>query len=191
MKNRTGSLLLALFLLLAAVSPVLAAAAEGSSPWTTSMLLWRVVNTVALVALLVWALKKPLVTFFKDRKTQIEKDLAEAKEQRDRALQLIKEYEQKIAGMQQELDKMRADLRKAAGAESEKVVANAERLSATMVETARLTAEQEVRKAKITLKNEAVDLAVQMAEALIREKINEDDRKRIVEDYLAKVGGMK
>jgi len=86
---------------------------------------------------------------------------------------------------------MRAELQKAAEAESQKVVANGERMAAAMVEAAQITAEQEVRKAKETLKNEAVTLAIQLAEALIREKINEDDRKRIVDEYLVKVGGMK
>jgi F-type H+-transporting ATPase subunit b len=60
-----------------------------------------------------------------------------------------------------------------------------------MVESAKVAADQEVRKAKMILKNEAVGLAVELAESLIREKINEDDRKRIVEEYLVKVGGMK
>jgi F-type H+-transporting ATPase subunit b len=86
---------------------------------------------------------------------------------------------------------MRDELRKAAGVESEKVVSNADRMAATMVESAKLAADQEVRKAKMILKNEAVGLAVELAESLIREKINEDDRKRIVEEYLVKVGGMK
>jgi F0F1-type ATP synthase membrane subunit b/b' len=61
----------------------------------------------------------------------------------------------------------------------------------SMVEAAKLAAEQEVRKARVILKNEAVGLAVQMAESLISEKINNTDRKNIIEDYLAKVGGMK
>lgn len=86
---------------------------------------------------------------------------------------------------------MRDELRKAAGVESEKVVANADRMAASMVESAKVAADQEVRKAKMILKNEAVGLAVELAESLIREKINEDDRKRIVEEYLVKVGGMK
>ena len=93
--------------------------------------------------------------------------------------------------MEQELAKMREELQKAGQIESEKVVANAERMASAMVEAAQVTAEQEVRKARVTLKNEAVTLAVELAESLIREKINEDDRKRIVEEYLVKVGGMK
>jgi F-type H+-transporting ATPase subunit b len=163
----------------------------GSSPWNTWMLSWRVINTLALIAVLVYFLKKPLVTFFSERTAQIQKDLDDAREQRERAEQLIGEYQQKLAGMEKELEKMRAELRKTADAESAKVVANAEKVAVAMIESAKLTAEQEVRKAKIALKNEAVTLAVELAEALVQEKINEDDRQRIVEDYLVKVGGMK
>jgi len=164
---------------------------EAPNPWTAWMLLWRVINTVALIGVLVYFLKKPLVTFFSERTAQIQKDLDDAKDQREKAERLIGEYQQKLAGMEKELEKMRAELRRTADAESAKVVANAEKVAAAMIESAKLTAEQEVRKAKVALKNEAVALAVEMAETLVQEKINEDDRKRIVEDYLVKVGGMK
>ncbi len=189
---RTAVILMALLSVIC-VSVGFASGGEHAeaSPWTTSKLIWRVINTVALVALLVYFLKKPLVTFFSERTEQISKDLDSAREQREQAEKLIKEYEQKIAGMAQELEKMRAELASVAEAERQKVVKNADQMAAKMVESAKVTAEQEVRKARISLKNEAVEMAVQMAEAMIREKITEDDRRMIVEDYLAKVGGMK
>jgi len=160
-------------------------------PWTTAKLIWRVINTLALVVLLVYLLKKPLATFFSERTAGIKRDIAEAQEMRLKAEQTIKEYETKIAGMEKELERMREELRKAADAESEKVVANADRMSKGVVDAARLAAEQEVRKAKAELQNEAVKLAVQLAEALIRDKISEQDHKRLVQEYLAKVEGMK
>jgi len=191
--NLTKSVLIffILPLLFLATNAFAASEGGGSSPWNTWMLTWRVINTIALIGVLVYFLKKPLVNFFSERTAQIQKDLADAKEQREKAEQLIAEYQQKMAGMEKELEKMRAELRKTADSESGKVVANAEKVAAAMIESAKLTAEQEVRKAKIILKNEAVALAVEMAETLVREKIDEDDRKRIVEDYLVKVGGMK
>lgn len=184
------SILLVVPMVLAA-GTAFASSEGGTSPWNTWMLMWRVVNTVALVALLVYFLKKPLVSFFAERRIQIEKDLADAREQRERAERIIAEYKEKIAGMERELEKMRADLEKAAEAESRKVTGNAERMASAMVEAARMAAEQEVRKAKVILKNEAVDMAVKLAETLIREKITDSDRKKIMEDYLDKVGGMK
>lgn len=191
MKNYKTVLFFLVLPLLLLSTNAFAASEGGASPWTTWMLVWRVVNTIALIAVLVYFLKKPLVTFFSERTAQIQKDLDDAKEQREKAEKLIGEYQQKLAGMEKELEKMRAELRRTSDAESAKVVANAEKIAAAMIESAKLTAEQEVRKAKIALKNEAVALAVEMAETLVQEKINEDDRKRIVEDYLVKVGGMK
>jgi F-type H+-transporting ATPase subunit b len=193
MKAYKKALVLFLLLLVLSVGTAFASAggSEGGGSWSPWMLIWRVINTVALIAVLVYFLKKPMANFFSERRAQIQKDLEDAKEQRDRAERTIAEYEKKIGEMGRELDKMREELRKAAGVESEKVVSNADRMAATMVESAKLAADQEVRKAKMILKNEAVGLAVELAESLIREKINEDDRKRIVEEYLVKVGGMK
>lgn len=190
MKYHKLALVLLVFPAILLTTDAFASSAEAS-PWTTSLLIWRVINTVALLAILVYFLKKPLVNFFSERKVQIQKDLEEAREQRDQAERMIADYKQKIAGMEQELEKMRTELKKSADAESAKVVANAERMSASMVEAAKVAAEQEVRKAKIELKNEAVTLAIELAESLVREKINEDDRKRLVEEYFVKVGGVK
>lgn len=164
---------------------------DAESPWTVKVILARIVNTLVLFFVLVYFLKKPLVNFFSERKEKIRRDLDEAREQREQAERKLQEYEAKLAGMEEELEKMRVELKEAAGVESEKVIANAERMSASMVDSAKIAAEQEVRKAKIELRNEAVDLAVELAESLITEKINDEDRKKIVEDYLSKVGGAK
>ncbi len=191
MKARRTAMVLMFLPMVLIMAGVAYASGEGESAWSTGKLFWRVVNTIALVALLVYFLKKPLVNFFSERTAQIQKDLDDARDQREKAEALIADYKQKIAGMEKELDKMRAELSKSAESESEKVRVNAERMATAIVEAARITADQEVRKAKAALKAEAVDLAMQMAETLIREQISEDDRARIIEDYLVKVGGMK
>lgn len=180
-----------LFILLAATAFAASGHGEEASKFTKWILLWRVINTLALIAILVYFLTKPLKSFFTERKAQIQKDLDEANAQRLKAEEELKEYQKKLAGMEDELEKMRAELKKVGAAESEKVVANAERLAESMVEAAKVTADQEVRKAKASLKAEAVELAVELAEALVREKINEGDHKRLIEEYLDKVGGMK
>lgn len=191
MKARRTAMVLMFLPMLLLMAGVAYASGEGESSWTTGKLIWRVINTIALVALLVYFLKKPLVNFFSERTAQIQKDLDDAREQKEKAEALIADYKLKIAGMEKELEKMRAELKKSAEAESEKVQANAQRMATSIVEAARITADQEVRKAKAALKTEAVELAMEMAETLIRDRISEDDRERIVEDYLVKVGGMK
>jgi F0F1-type ATP synthase membrane subunit b/b' len=86
------------------------ASAESESPWSTWMLFWRVVNTAALVGLLIYFARKPLSSFFSERKTQISKDLKDAQEQREKAEALLSEYKQRLAGMEKEVEKLRAEL---------------------------------------------------------------------------------
>lgn len=162
--TKIGLILFYLFVVLSPGIALATAAGAEESPWSAWMLFWRVVNTAALIGLLIYFLRKPMANFFSERKAQISKDLEEAKEQRDKAETLLAEYKQKLAGMEKELEKLRAEMRKSADAESAKIMANADKISASMVEAAKLAAEQEVRKARATLKNEAVAMAVQMAE---------------------------
>lgn len=181
-------------ILVAAGATVLFAAEGGhgeTETWTPMLQFARVINFLILFGLLYYLLRNPLSNFFSERKSQIQKDLEEAKQRREEAERTLKDYEQKLADMEQELDRMRSELKKAADAESEKIVANADRMAEGMVEAAKLAAEQEVRKAKSQLRNESVEMAVQMAEALIKEKITDEDRKRIVEDYLSKAEVLK
>jgi F-type H+-transporting ATPase subunit b len=193
MKMRVMAVLLTLMVGLIFVGAAYGAEAHGeeATTWTTKLILFRVVNTLILFAILVYFLKSPLVTYFSERREKIRRELDEVKEQRNLAEKKLKEYEEKIAGMEQELEKMKENLRQAAKADGEKVMASAEQMAEKIKETAKLTAEQELRKAKTMLQNEAVEMAIEVAESLITDKITDQDRKAIVEDYLGKVGGMK
>ncbi len=106
MKAYIRALVPLLLLLLVSAGTAFASAegAEGGGSWTTQMLIWRVINTAALIGILVYFLKKPMVNFFSERHAQIQKDLEDAKEQRDRAERTIAEYEKKIGEMGRELD---------------------------------------------------------------------------------------
>jgi Kef-type K+ transport system membrane component KefB len=52
------------------LSTVVHASSGGGeeSIWNSWLLTWKVINTIVLIALLVYFVKKPLVTFFSDRK---------------------------------------------------------------------------------------------------------------------------
>ena len=175
---KKAPLLLLLFLVLFA-STALAAEEPSGGSWTAWMMLWRVIDFLACVVLIAYFVKKPLSNFFSERQAQIRKDLEDAREQRDRAERTIGEYEKKISQMEQELEKMRGELRKAADAESVKVVSNADRMATSMIEAARLAAEQEVRKARIALRNESVDLGGEIGRVA---HSREDKRRRPQED---------
>jgi F-type H+-transporting ATPase subunit b len=56
------------------------------------------------------------------------------------------------------------------------------------VSQAKWSAEQEVLKAKNALRNQVVDMAGDMASGLVVKTMTADDQKRLIEEYLDKVG---
>jgi hypothetical protein len=82
MKAYKKALVLFLLLLVLSVGTAFAAAegSEGGGSWSPWMLLWRVINTAALIGVLVYFLKKPMANLLESALRS--KDLEDAKEQR-------------------------------------------------------------------------------------------------------------
>ncbi|AJE04602.1 ATP synthase F0 subunit B [Geobacter pickeringii] len=150
--------------------------------------MWRVIDFAALIALLVWALKKANVKgALGDRTATIEKALRDAETARDAAERKLAEYREKLETANNEVDEIYAAIRREGELEKERIVAEAKSAAEKIREQAAATANQEILKAKAELRDEAARLAVQMAEQAIREKISKDDQDRLVKDYLTKV----
>ena len=58
-------------------------------------------------------------------------------------------------------------------------------------EDAKETIKSETTKAKHEIQNEVVDLAMELAEKLIKSNLNETDSKRIVQDFVSEVNETK
>jgi len=150
--------------------------------------MWRVIDFVALVGIIVWALKKANAKgALADRAANVEKALREAEEARAAAEKKFAEYSEKLEKANQEIDGIYAAIRKEGELEKERIIAEAKATADKIREQAAATASQEILKAKAELREEAARLAVQMAEQSLRETIKKDDQDRLVNDYLTKV----
>lgn len=150
--------------------------------------MWRVIDFVALLGIIVWALKKANAKgALADRTASVEKALREAEEARAAAEKKFAEYSGKLEKANQEIDEIYASIRKEGELEKERIIAEAKVTADKIREQAAATASQEVLKAKAELREEAARLAVQMAEQALRETIKKDDQDRLVNDYLTKV----
>ena len=59
--------------------------------------------------------------------------------------------------------------------------------AARLVESAKAELEQDVRRARQQLRREVSDLAIDVAERLIKKSLRDEDHRRIVEDAIAHV----
>jgi len=149
---------------------------------------WRVLDFAALMALVIWALKKANVKgTLAARQSAIDKALREAAEAKAAAEKKFAEYSEKLAAANKEIDEIYAAIRTEGEAEKARIIAEARTTAEKIREQATQTANQEVLRARTELRVEAGRLAVALAEQTVKEKIVKDDQDRLVGEYLTKV----
>ena len=71
---------------------------------------------------------------------------------------------------------------------SEEILAEASRQATDMKKKAEQSIEQERKKAMNEIKDEIAGLSVMIASKIVEKDISEDDHKRMIEDFIDKVG---
>jgi len=149
---------------------------------------WRVLNFVALLGIVVFALKKADVKgTLAARQAQIETDLKEAQEGRAAAEAKLAEYRGKLEQASKEIDDIQAAIVREGEQEKERIIAEAKKAAEKIVVQAAQSAEQETLKARNELRVEAARLAVEIATGKLTGAIQKPDHDRFVGEYLDKV----
>jgi len=150
-------------------------------------LFYPILNFVLLIGVLVYFTRKPIQAFFAERRRAIHEDLERAAELQRQAEERYAKWQRRLVDLERELEGIRRTGRERAEAEREHILADA-RANATRIEqTARLAVEQELRRAREQLRDEASELAVELAAGLLRDQVTEADRDRLLDEFIARV----
>jgi F-type H+-transporting ATPase subunit b len=177
--------------LVLAWTPAGAIAAEGGLINLDKSLLIQMVNFLVLLFILWKLLYKPLVARMEERTTAIKRSLDEAQAARLEAQREREEHAQKLQAAYAEAKAIRETALAEAAEEQRKLVEAARTEASRLVADARTEIEQDVRRARQELRQEISDLAVAVAERLVRKSLREPDHRRIVDEeigQLQKVG---
>jgi F-type H+-transporting ATPase subunit b len=181
-----------LLLLVPAVALAAEAVAEhGESGGLISVdksLIVQVVNFVILLVILQRLLYKPFLAKMEERTAAIKKSLEEAQAARAAAAQQQEDNETRLRAAYAEAASIRQQALKDASEESRRHIEAAQSQARKMVEDTKAQLDGEVRRARDELRREVSDLAVAVAEKLVRRTLREEDHRRIVADAIA---GMK
>jgi len=170
------------------LSDVALAAEEGGN-WGVWLEVGKVFNLLLVVAVLVWAARKPLANFFASRSQAIRDQLAEAQRARAEAEAKLAEIESRMSRLDDELREIKAAAEKESKEEYARLLAAAEQDAEKIVERSRQEIEGITRSAQKELKIHVAELSVQMAEERIRGEITDADRGRIFSRFVTKLGG--
>lgn len=168
------------------------AAADGAQHTESGVLLkdflYRLLNFAILVGGLAYFVAKPLKNALTNRRAGIEDELKKARAAAEDAEQRFAEYDAKLTRAEEEIEQIKIDIRKEAELEKQRIIAQAEEMAAKIKEDSGKTAEQEIAKARLALRQEAAELAVALARDMLKDSFNRDDQARLVEEYKLKVG---
>jgi len=164
-----------------------ALAAGGEEHGGGEGLLFPFLNFALLVGVLFFLTRKPVQAFFAERKRNIETELDQAAELQRQAEERHAKWQRRLVGIERELDEIRRLGRERAEAEREQILADARESAARIERTARSAIEQELRRARETLRGEASNLAVDLAASLLRERVTDADRDRLLDEFIARV----
>lgn len=173
---------------LSLLGPGPAHAAEGGLINVDWSLLVQVVNFLALLAILYRLLYKPLLAKMEERTQAIKRSLEAAEAARAEAARQQEENTARMRAAYAEAQAIRESALKEAAEEQRTLVENARREAHKLVESAKAQTDTEIRRARDELRREVSDLAVVVAEKLIRKSLRDEDHRRIVDDTIARIG---
>lgn len=145
---------------------------------------WRMFNFAILVGLIYWLLRNKVKEFFIGRRVDIRTSLEEAVAAKEEAEKKFKEYSDKLDKATDEIDGISDMIRAQGLTEKEKIIESARISAEKMKKDAEAKIEQDFKKAKSELRAEASELAIEMAEEILKRNIKEEDHESIVKDHL-------
>jgi F-type H+-transporting ATPase subunit b len=129
--------------------------------------------------------KKPLAEALKNRRQTVVKEIEEAQRMKHDAEVRAKQYQDKLANLEDELAATRATLQETGTAERERIVKEAEEKAARMQKDAAFMLEQEVKQMRLDLQRETVEIAVNAAAELLKKQVTMHDQERMADEFLA------
>jgi F-type H+-transporting ATPase subunit b len=154
-------------------------------------LLWRTLNFAGLLAILILALKKPIANGLNGRRQAIIERFDDLEAQKTEAERIYKEYEARLSKIDEEVESIISSAVKQGETEKVRIIEDANRAAGDIQRQAEMAIQHELTEAKLRLRSEIAEQAVQMAEDLIKENLKDADQAKMVENYLDKVGAIQ
>ncbi len=183
------ALMVLLYLLCAGgVAAVGAAGGEGGGTvgWVPTDT-YRVMNFAVLAIALFFLLRKPVSQALNARIEGIKEQLATLEARKKEAEKALAEYDRKLAGLDQEAQLIVEEYIRQGKDARDRILKEAEGAADKLEQQARRNIEQEFEQARARLQSEVMEKAIGKAEEIIRQRINDQDQERLIDEYLEKV----
>lgn len=153
-------------------------------PGMPAPFLATLINWGLLVSLIVVFAKKQLPAALKKRKAAIVQGMEEAGRMKSTAEERLHELEGKLSRVDEEIDTIKADMKRASEHERERILREAEERRVSLERDAARLIETELEGAKEQLRREVVEVALQLASQEVATQLTSQDQQAVFEEAL-------
>ena len=154
-------------------------------PWT---FIAQILNLLIQVFLIKRFLFKPINEMLEKRRELADKEIREAREAKEEADSLKVRYEEGLAGARNEAAQIVQSAQKEAQLRADETVRKAQEQAVGIRKKAEADIAQEKKKAINEMKDEIGELAMDIAGKVVEKEINEEDHKKLIEEFIRNVG---
>ena len=149
-----------------------------------STMLWEVINFLVLLWLLKKYLYKPMTDMLDKRKNRIESDLEEARQKKKEAKELKEKYENELKNAREKAQEIVEDAEERGKEKAEEIVEKAKEDAERIKERNMEEIAQAKEDALDELRNEVASISLMTASKFLREKLDEDKHKELINNYI-------
>ena len=154
----------------------------------SSDVIYTIINIALQAVLLRIFLWKPVLGIIEKRQKAIRDDLDQAARTNEEAQAVKAEYEASLTGARQESAALVSQAKDRAGEQANAILAQAHADADAIREKAKADAQSERERVLTEARNEVADLAL-LAAARLLGNVDEETDRRILDDWLAEMGG--
>jgi ATP synthase F0, B subunit len=151
---------------------------------------WNLIFSVITVLVLILILKhfffEKVKKFMDERKAQVEEQFQKADEAENQARKKLDKYNEILAGAEKEKRAIIAGAMENAKIQADSVLDEARKEAADIREKSRIQIEREKAAARKEIHNEASELAVQVAEKILENKLDADAQASVIDEIISR-----
>ena len=151
---------------------------------------WNLIFSVITVLVLILILKhfffEKVKKFMDERKAQVEEQFQKADEAENQARKKLDKYNEILAGAEKEKRTIIAGAMENAKIQADSVLDEARKEAADIREKSRIQIEREKAAARKEIHNEAIELAVQVAEKILENKLDADAQASVIDEIISR-----
>lgn len=149
--------------------------------------IYQGINLLILLAVLVYFGRRPVREHFTVRRDGIRLELSQAAELLSQAEQRNADLQRRLVDLSSEIEEIREQATRRAEDEAERILADARAGAERIRRDARSSVDQELRRAKAGLREEAADLALEIAGRKLADQVSDSDRERLMDEFITRV----